>query len=73
MQKNYLLNLTGQDTCSGYPGDPLVAEGLGGGLGQKRYLVGIFSFGSTQCGQGYPGVYTSIAYYLTWIIDNMRP
>ena len=68
-----MLNLTGQDTCSVDPGGPLVAEGPGGGLGPKQYLVGIFSFGSTKCGQGYPGVYTSIAYYLTWIIDNMRP
>ena len=70
---SFSLILTGQDTCSGEPGGPLVAEGSGGGLGQTKYLVGIFSFASRMCRQGYPAVYTSIDYYLPWIIDNMRP
>ena len=71
---SFSLILTGQDTCSLFePGGPLVAEGSGGGLGQTKYLVGIFSFASRMCKQGYPAVYTSIDYYLPWIIDNMRP
>ena len=36
-------------------------------------MIGIGSFGIKKwCGQGYPSVYTSIDYYLHWIIDNMR-
>ena len=36
-------------------------QGPGGSLEQKQYLVGIFSFGTSQCGQGYPGVYKYIS------------
>ena len=37
-----------------------------------KYLVGIVSFGTVRCAEGYPGVYTSIEYYLPWIKRNMR-
>jgi len=65
--------LENEDSCSGDSGGPLVAEGPGGGLKQKKYLVGVVSFGTKKCGQGFPGVYTSIDYYLPWILANMKP
>jgi len=62
--------LKGKDSCSGDSGGPLVA--YQGDFKEPKYLIGIVSFGTKKCGQGYPGVYTSIDYYLPWIIANMK-
>ena len=61
--------------CSGDDGGPLVAAGPGDKRLNKepKYLIGIGSYRTKICGQGYPEVYTSIDYYLPWIIDNMKP
>jgi len=65
----------GEDSCSGDSGGPLVAtdpskaESI---IKSPKYLIGIVSFGTKRCGSGYPGVYTSIEYYLPWIIANMK-
>merc|ERR1711956_203547 len=53
----------GEDSCSG---DKKLNK-------EPKYLIGIVSFGTKKCGQGYPGVYSSIDYYLPWILDNMKP
>ena len=37
------------------------------------YLKGVVSFGTSQCGIGYPGVYTNIENYVPWIRRNIRP
>jgi len=63
--------IKGKDSCSGDSGGPLVAQGPGD-FKEPKYLIGIVSFGTKKCGQGYPGVYTSIDYYLPWIIANMK-
>jgi len=63
--------IKGKDSCSGDSGGPLVAQGPGD-FKEPKYLVGVVSFGTKKCGQGYPGVYTSIEYYLPWILDNMK-
>jgi len=65
----------GEDSCSGDSGGPLVAAGPGDKKLNKepKYLIGIVSFGTKKCGQGFPGVYTSIDYYLPWILANMKP
>ena len=70
----YHVFFTGKDSCSGDSGGPLVAMKQGSDVLNKepKYLVGIVSFGSRRCGRGLPGVYTSIDYYLPWIIANMR-
>merc|ERR1711981_499273 len=63
--------IPGKDSCSGDSGGPLVAQGPGD-FKQPKYLVGIVSFGTKKCATGYPGVYTSIDYYLDWILANMK-
>jgi len=63
--------IKGKDSCSGDSGGPLVAQGPGD-FKEPKYLIGIVSFGTKKCGQGYPGVYTSIDYYLPWILANME-
>jgi secreted trypsin-like serine protease len=36
-------------------------------------LIGIVSFGSTNCGKdGTPGLYTKVTSYLEWISNNIR-
>lgn len=53
------------DACQGDSGGPLLYDYKG-----TTYLVGIVSYGE-GCGiQGYPGVYTNVNYYLSWIIRN---
>lgn len=39
----------------------------------RYYLVGIISFGTSECGIGYPGVYTRVFYYNDWILKNIKP
>ncbi|GBP04042.1 CLIP domain-containing serine protease 2 [Eumeta japonica] len=60
-----------KDSCGGDSGGPLMYPGrTANGL---RYVQrGIVSFGSKRCGVGgYPGVYTRVAYYMDWILDNI--
>ncbi|KAL7644133.1 UNVERIFIED_CONTAM: hypothetical protein RMT77_004957 [Armadillidium vulgare] len=61
----------GFDTCSGDSGGPLVMTAQ---HGPPFYQVGIVSFGPFPCGLNrFPGVYTNVAVYRNWIINNMRP
>ncbi|XP_018568809.1 serine protease 7-like [Anoplophora glabripennis] len=62
-----------KDSCPGDSGGPMqVAAAVNG---EPRYVQqGIVSFGHRFCGtEGYPGVYTRVAYYMDWILDNMKP
>jgi secreted trypsin-like serine protease len=45
----------GKDTCSGDSGGPMFAR-----QDDKRYQIGITSFGSGCAARGYPGVYTEV-------------
>ncbi|XP_013172800.1 PREDICTED: chymotrypsin-like protease CTRL-1 [Papilio xuthus] len=56
----------GRDACSGFGGAPLLINRDG------QYLqIGIVSFGSENCGsEGVPSVYTNIAHYFHWIVEN---
>lgn len=63
----------GQDSCGGDSGGPLMYPGSYGKLGVRYVQRGIVSFGSKRCGiGGFPGVYTNVAYYMNWILDNMH-
>ena len=43
------------------------------GLLNIYFQVGLVSFGPTRCGDGLPGVYTNVASYMDWIINNLKP
>ncbi|KAJ8713978.1 hypothetical protein PYW08_007598 [Mythimna loreyi] len=63
----------GKDSCAGDSGGPLMFPGSYGKYGVRYVQRGIVSFGLKMCGLGgYPGVYTNIAYYMKWILDNMH-
>lgn len=60
-----------QDSCGGDSGGPLqVASAY---LGEPKYIQqGITSFGPRSCGaEGNPGVYTRVAHFMDWILDNI--
>ncbi|KAK2158570.1 hypothetical protein LSH36_167g04029 [Paralvinella palmiformis] len=57
----------GRDSCSGDSGGPLICQLSD----QKWYLVGIVSFGNDCALPNFPGVYTRISKYITWINVNM--
>lgn len=63
----------GKDACSGDSGGPLhVAAYVNG---ETRYVQqGVVSYGPEYCGfDGIPGVYTRVAYFMDWILDNLKP
>ncbi|XP_033215825.1 trypsin-7-like [Belonocnema kinseyi] len=51
----------GKDACQGDSGGPLTIAGK---------LAGIVSWGNGCARPGYPGAYTEVAAYRTWIIEN---
>ncbi|CAH2041507.1 unnamed protein product, partial [Iphiclides podalirius] len=56
----------GRDACSGFGGAPLLLN-----RGGQYIQIGIVSFGSENCGsEGVPSVYTNIAHYYRWIVEN---
>ncbi len=54
----------GKDTCGGDSGGPLFDED--GGPGGVPLLAGVTSYG-IQCDAGYPGIYTNVGSYASWI------
>lgn len=39
----------------------------------KWYLIGIVSFGPSDCGQSkWPGIYTRVESFVEWINDNIK-
>ncbi|XP_030554493.1 trypsin delta-like [Drosophila novamexicana] len=55
--------LNANDACQGDSGGPLVS---------KKKLVGIVSWGRGCAAQGFPGVYTNIAYYKKWLKTEIK-
>ncbi|CAG9789267.1 unnamed protein product [Diatraea saccharalis] len=60
-----------KDACGGDSGGPLMKV-YDTPDGPKTFLVGVVSFGPTVCGIRKPGVYTSVAYFLQWILDHIK-
>ncbi|XP_064211535.1 serine protease grass isoform X1 [Tribolium castaneum] len=62
-----------KDSCGGDSGGPL--QVMGRIFGETRIVQqGIVSFGPRNCGSSYlPGVYTRVAAFMDWILDNMEP
>ena len=63
----------GVDSCKGDSGGPL--HSLEFLHDEPRYIQqGIVSFGPSDCGKvALPGVYTRVAFYLDWILDQLQP
>lgn len=61
----------GKDSCSGDSGGPLMYQQTSD---YTWYLFGIVSFGPLNCGtRDFPGIYTLVPKYLTWIVENIKP
>ncbi|XP_011629948.1 CLIP domain-containing serine protease 2-like [Pogonomyrmex barbatus] len=65
--------IPGQDSCGGDSGGPLMkVESLNGP--PRYHLIGIVSFGAKSCGASTtPAIYSNVAMYITWILDQMHP
>lgn len=62
----------GIDSCSGDSGSPLM-EYNESADSPHWLVVGIVSFGLSECGQeNWPGVYTRVDKYIPWILNTMR-
>ena len=67
----YIL-VSGKDSCGGDSGSPLVVKKRSG-LATHSVQIGLVSWGLGECGtSGVPGVYTNVAYFMKWILDNIE-
>ncbi|KAL1460991.1 hypothetical protein WDU94_012924 [Cyamophila willieti] len=66
--------IIGKDSCNGDSGGPLLWTGsFDRELSARTYLIGLVSLGPASCGvHEIPGVYTRTAFFMKWILDNMR-
>ncbi|KAG5894889.1 hypothetical protein JTB14_030594 [Gonioctena quinquepunctata] len=63
----------GKDSCRGDSGGPLMSLYADENGEINWYSVGVVSFGPSPCGmQGWPGVYTKVAHYVSWIVSKLR-
>lgn len=61
----------GRDSCRGDSGGPLMSVDKNTG---NWFAAGIVSFGPLPCGMaGWPGVYTKVNTYVSWISENLKP
>jgi hypothetical protein len=63
----------GKDSCTGDSGGPLMSTGTSSRDGRTRYFVaGVVSYGPEPCGKkDWPGVYTRVASYTDWILNQL--
>lgn len=62
----------GKDSCGGDSGGPLTKVESVNNQPARYFLIGVVSFGTKRCAKTtLPGVYTRVAYYTTWILDNI--
>ncbi|XP_037791599.1 phenoloxidase-activating factor 3-like [Penaeus monodon] len=60
-----------RDACFGDSGGPVFINEIATG---RFSLLAVVSFGQPSCGvPGVPAVYTDVASYRTWVINNLRP
>ena len=61
----------GKDICKGDSGGPLT---LSDSTNTHVFLVGITSLGPDECGKvATQAMYSSLVYYINWIVSAMRP
>ncbi|CAK1583442.1 unnamed protein product [Parnassius mnemosyne] len=62
----------GKDSCKGDSGGPLMLEGNYDN--EFKFIQhGIVSYGPSQCGSHFPGVYTNVSSFMKWILDTIKP
>ncbi|XP_034250849.1 uncharacterized protein LOC117651154 [Thrips palmi] len=72
-EKQMCAGDTGKDSCQGDSGGPLTTAGQVKGT-PRVVQQGIVSFGPSHCAtEGTPGVYTKVAHYVPWIVQNIEP
>ncbi|XP_042878119.1 phenoloxidase-activating factor 3-like [Penaeus japonicus] len=58
------------DACNGDSGGPMVISNINR---TRRYVIGVVSRGPAVCGAPESsGIYTSVIYYMDWILNNLR-
>ena len=62
--------ITGEDSCNGDSGGPLIARR---DRKSSMFLWGVVSSGTRVCGSGKPGIYTRVSQFGDWIRANLRP
>ncbi|KAF2905341.1 hypothetical protein ILUMI_00843 [Ignelater luminosus] len=63
----------GEDSCGGDSGGPLVKGEAAHGV-PRYYILGVVSFGAKHCGATtMPAIYTRMASYVVWVLDNILP
>merc|ERR1719341_1867637 len=63
---------TRKDSCRGDSGGGLFVQKSKKDKNTPWYLVGIVSFGSRNCGNGRPGIYTRVTSFIPWIVNNLK-
>lgn len=58
-----------KDSCQGDSGGPLAMFDT---IRNKYYLMGIVSFGRKCATKGFPGVYTNVKNYVSWVTETMN-
>lgn len=60
----------GKDSCNGDSGGPMTKSFKVDNV-KRCYLIGVVSYGRSDCGAG-PAVYTLICKYMLTILDNIK-
>ncbi|XP_066157985.1 phenoloxidase-activating factor 3-like [Euwallacea fornicatus] len=74
LTKNHVCmgGLQGKDSCRGDSGGPMVVPTVNDYYEAIYVQQGIVSFGPRFCAsEQFPGVYTSVPYYMNWILDTI--
>ncbi|KAG5671674.1 hypothetical protein PVAND_001862 [Polypedilum vanderplanki] len=61
-----------RDSCRGDSGSSIQFPQIFEGTTVRQVQYGIVSFGDIDCGSHFPGIYTKIYPYISWILENVK-
>ena len=61
----------GKDSCGGDSGGPLMTNKYNRNGRKRTVQIGVVSWGAVCGTNGVPGVYTNVAHFIPWILDNI--